>query len=88
MDTPKEKCTENARITLPWGGKLLNYCPVHANQIVMIGNAIGNTVQAQMLPPTMMMECESNTPLTEEEKELAKPLFVMLCLSGCSNLRQ
>ena len=72
MDNPKEKCTENARITLPWGGKLLNYCPVHANQIVMLGNAMGSPIRAQMLPPTVIMECEQMTPLTEEEKELAK----------------
>lgn len=68
----KEKCTETAKITVAWGGKLLNYCPVHANQIVMLGNAIGNTVQAQLLSPLTVMECESGTPLTDEEKELAK----------------
>lgn len=68
----ENKCTEMARITLPWGGKLLNYCPVHANQIVMLGNAIGNTVQAQLLSATTIIECESNTPLTDEEKELSK----------------
>lgn len=66
------KCTEAARITLPWGGKLLNYCPVHANQIVMLGNAIGNPVQAQLLPASVIMECESHTPLDEEEKEFNK----------------
>jgi len=71
-EAPKEKCTELARITLRWGGKLLNYCPVHANQIVMLGNAIGNTIQAQLLPITTIMECESNTPLTAEEKEISK----------------
>ena len=64
------KCREIARITLPWGGKLLNYCPVHANQIVMLGNAMGNKVQAQALND--VMECEQTTPLTDEEKELAK----------------
>lgn len=68
----KEKCTELARVTLPWGGKLLNYCPVHANQIVRIGNAIGNTIQAQLLPATSIIECEQTTPLTKEEKELSK----------------
>lgn len=68
----KNKCTEIARITLPWGGRLLNYCPVHANQIVILGNAIGAPIQAQRLPVTSVMECESNTPLTEEEKELNK----------------
>lgn len=38
----------------------------------MIAEAIGHTIQAQMLPPSMEMECECNTPLTEEEKDLAK----------------
>ena len=66
------KCTELARITLPWGGKLLNYCPVHANQIVMLGNAIGSQVRAQTLPAGTIMECEQMTPLTDKEKELAK----------------
>lgn len=65
----KNKCTETARITLPWGGKLLNYCPVHANQIVILGNAMGNAIQAQLLPPNTAMECESNNILAEDEKE-------------------
>jgi hypothetical protein len=72
MKNKMEKCTEQARITLPWGGKLLNYCPVHANQIVKLGNAMGSPVQAQLIPITAVMECESHTPLTDEEKELAK----------------
>lgn len=72
----KNKCTEQARITLPWGGRLLNYCPVHANQIAMIGEAMGAPVQAQMLPTTVIMECEQMTPLTDEEKELAKTFML------------
>lgn len=66
------KCTEMARITLPWGGKLFNYCPVHANQLVLLGNAMGSPIRPQMLPQNVTMECENGTPLTEEEKELAK----------------
>lgn len=66
----KDKCTEQARILLPWGGQLLNYCPVHANQIVMLGNAMGLPVPAQLTD--RIMQCESPTPLTDEEKELAK----------------
>lgn len=72
------KCTEQAKITLPWGGKLLNYCPVHANQLVMLGNAMGSPISAQMLPATTIHECESETPLTDEEKELAKT-FKTIC---------
>lgn len=67
-----KKCTENAKIMVPWGGKILNYCPVHANQIVMLGNAIGNTIKAKRISDTTIMECESHTPLTDEEKELNK----------------
>jgi len=70
MET-KEKCTELAKISLPWGGKILNYCPVHANQIVMIANAIGSPIRAQLLKG-VIMECEQTTPLTDEEKEVAK----------------
>lgn len=81
----EEKCTELARITLPWGGKLLHYCPVHANQIVMLGNAIGNMIQVRLLPFGAVMECESSTPLTEEEKELAKLLISHLAIDSHQN---
>lgn len=65
------QCQEIARITLPWGGQLLNYCPVHANKIVLLGQAIGNPIKAQLLSPTASYQCEcKNDPLTEEEKKL------------------
>ena len=64
----EKKCTEVAKVTLSWGGKLLNYCPVHANQIASLGNAIGNPVQAQLIKSTVPMECESSSPLSKEEK--------------------
>lgn len=67
-----EQCDEIARIILPWGGKLLNYCPVHANQIAMLANAMGSPVRAQLLPDTSRIQCQSKTPLTEEEKEINK----------------
>ncbi len=66
------KCNDLAKITLPWGGKILNYCPVHANQIVILGNAMGYPISAQLLPPSVIIECESVTPLDEEEKEFNK----------------
>lgn len=72
MENSNQKCTELARITLPWGGALLNYCPVHANQLVMLGKAMGSPISAQLLPKTSAIECEQVTPLTDEEKELAK----------------
>jgi hypothetical protein len=69
----ESRCNEAAKITLPWGGKLLNYCPCHANQMVRLANAMGNTIQAQRLPNTASIQCESvNNPLTDEEKELNK----------------
>lgn len=66
------KCNELARVILPWGGKLLSYCPVHANQLVMLGNAIGSPIQAKLLPLLPAIVCESAEPLTDEEKELSK----------------
>lgn len=72
MENGKLKCNEFARITLPWGGKLLNYCPVHANQLVMLGNAMGLPIQAQLLPDTSSIQCEQLQRLTDEEKKLAK----------------
>lgn len=69
MESENKKCTETARVTVAWGGKLLNYCPVHANQIALLGQAIGSTVQAQPLL-TLSHECESKEVLTAEEKEL------------------
>lgn len=66
------QCTELAKVILPWGGKLLNYCPVHANQIVMLANAMSAPIQAQLLPETSSIQCQSKTPLTDEEKELNK----------------
>jgi hypothetical protein len=65
-------CIEKAKILLPWGGKILSYCPVHANQLVMIGQASGNTISAKLLPPGSAELCESNQELTEEEKEFNK----------------
>jgi len=64
------ECNEAARMTLPWAGKLLNYCPVHANQIAALGQAMGSPIQAQLIPSTASYQCESNEPLTDEEKVL------------------
>lgn len=66
----KEKCNAHARVQLPWGGKILNYCPVHANQIAAVAEAMGSTLRAQTLPASVQMECESQSPLTVEERAL------------------
>lgn len=65
----KTKCTEQAKITLPWGGKLLNYCPFHANELAILAKVMGVPLQAQRLPLTSFRECESLNELTEAEKE-------------------
>lgn len=65
-------CTEQARCLVPWGGKLLSLCPVHANQLVIIGNAMGSPVQPKLIPKDSTDICESLEPLTDEEKELIK----------------
>lgn len=68
MTNEKTRCTEAAKITLPWGGEILNYCPVHANQIALLGQTIGSPIKAQLLKGEC--QCESMEPLTEEEKQL------------------
>lgn len=72
MDIERKQCNEMARITLPWAGNLLNYCPVHANKLVMVGQAIGNPIQAKLLSTTTSVQCESFDELTDNEKELNK----------------
>lgn len=64
----EKKCDGLAKIALPWGGKILNYCPVHANQLVMIANHTGNPIRVQWLPDNVVMECESVSELSEYEK--------------------
>lgn len=65
-------CTEKARIQLPWGGNILNYCPVHANQLVILSNAMGGVLTPRLLPVSNESLCESPEDLTEEELELSK----------------
>ena len=72
MENERQQCNQVARITLPWGGKLLNYCPVHANQLVMLSQVMGSPIQAQLLPNTSSIQCQQMQRLTDEEKELAK----------------
>lgn len=68
----ESKCTELAKVIIPWGGELLSYCPVHANNMVMLSNAMGSPIQARRLAPDSTEICECPDPLTEEEQELAK----------------
>lgn len=70
MKNKIEKCTALARISLPWAGRILNYCPIHANQLVILANGMGSPIKPQMLSLSCIMECESNMPLTKDEKKL------------------
>lgn len=72
----QKRCNEIAKITLPWGNEIVNYCPVHANQLVMIGSAMGHNLKAQLLPETSSMQCESLSPLTDKEKQLNKEFSI------------
>ncbi len=72
MENEKQQCDEIARITLPWGSKVVNYCPVHANQLAAMGQAMGAPISAQLLPKTSLIQCEQMQRLTDKEKELAK----------------
>lgn len=77
MKNEKTKCTQSANVIVDLGGKLLRLCPVHANNIAILGNAIGAPVQARRISATENIECESNEPLTDQEvllnKEFDKP---------------
>ena len=72
MENETQQCNEIARITLPWGGKVVNYCPFHANQLVKLGQVMGAPISAQFLPETSSIQCEQMERLTDKEKELAK----------------
>lgn len=65
------RCKETAKVQLPWGGQILNYCPVHANQIAQISVAIGSPIKANLLTGLLPVQCECiGNELTEEEKEM------------------
>jgi len=66
------RCNEIAKISLPWCGKIFNYCPLHALHLLLIANASGNPIQVLLLPETASVQCESKEILSIEEKELNK----------------
>ena len=66
----KMKCTEQAKILIPWANEILSYCPIHANKLIIIANATGNPIKAKLIEG--FVECESNEIITEEEKNLNK----------------
>lgn len=44
-DYDKNKCPNTAIVAVPWAGKIFEYCQMHANRIVVLGNAIGSPVE-------------------------------------------
>lgn len=60
-------CKEQAKIQLPWGGQILNYCPTHANQLVILNNAMGGIMKPQLMPTGSNLQCESKEECTEED---------------------
>ena len=46
------KCKNKAESIAPWGGKIMKGCNQHIRGLVLLGNAIGQEVEARALPPT------------------------------------
>ena len=44
------KCIEMAQYLAPWGGKQLKCCKKHAEQLTLLGRAIGLEVQVAEIP--------------------------------------
>jgi len=61
----KDKCPNVASIAVPWAGKIIGYCPIHANGIVVLGNAIGSPVQPWIISTTN--QCQGLNDLEEYE---------------------
>ena len=73
MKEIETSCCEAAKIQVPWAGKIFNYCPAHANKMVLLAKAMDAPLQVQLLHnPLNMISCENSEPLTDEEKELNK----------------
>lgn len=71
MSAENTQCTARARMTLAWGGDVLDYCHVHANQmVILLGKTIGAAVLVQRLHPLTDMMCQSPEPLTAEDAAL------------------
>jgi len=43
------KCPNKAMYILPWAGKLMKMCAIHANGLCAIANAIGAPIQVELL---------------------------------------
>lgn len=63
----KDKCPNTASIAVPWAGKILDYCEVHANGIVVLGNVIGSPVQPRRI--VSEDQCQGNNDLDQYESK-------------------
>lgn len=63
----KNKCPNTASIAVPWAGKILELCEVHANGIVVLGNVIGSPVQPKRILSNQ--QCQGNNDLEEYTKK-------------------
>jgi len=72
MVNSNDKCREIAKVIVPWNGKLLCYCAVHANQLVRLAECLGCPVEVRLLSSLEQIECESVRVLTDEEKRMDK----------------
>jgi hypothetical protein len=59
----KNKCPNNAGFIVPWGGKILKLCHVHANGMAVLGNVIGSPVQVE--PIITFEQCQGENDLDE-----------------------
>ncbi len=44
-----KNCQNKAKFILAWGGKLYRYCEDHANELCIIGQAIGTNIDVQII---------------------------------------
>lgn len=73
----KYKCKEIARIKLKWGDEMFNYCPVHANNLILFAQAGGIKIDPEILPSMIVQQCQSHEPLTFREKLINKSFKIM-----------
>jgi len=59
----KNKCPNMGGFMVPWGGKILKLCHVHANGMVVLGNVIGSPIQIE--PIITFEQCEGANDLEE-----------------------
>lgn len=77
------QCSEIAKIQVPWADQIFQYCPVHANQLVMLGKAIGLQIKPKLIPSTVIVNCESHEICTPEEKEYNAQFNPVLTMEVC-----